>query len=180
MKALLIIDVQKDYFPGGRMELADSEAALQNAVGVLAAFRQKDCPVIHVQHISIKEGATFLLPGTDGVEIHPLLTPKGKEHYVVKHCPNSFYQTDLLPFIRYSGIDELVVCGMMTHMCVDTTVRAAADYEIPVTLLHDACATRDLAFQGQAVLAHQVQAAYMGALSGAFANVIAAKDLSLD
>lgn len=171
MQALLIIDIQNDYFPGGRAELTQPDAALAHAEKLLQYFRREQRPVIHVQHINVREGASFFLPETEGVGIHERLTPIKGEHLVVKNYPNSFYRTSLLDIIKSGGITELVVCGMMTHMCIDTTVRAAKDHELPVTLLWDACATKDMEFRGERVPAAQVQAAFMAALSGMFATV---------
>ena len=176
-KALLLIDIQNDYFPGGKASLVNPEQALENAYFALQLFRKKEYPIIHVQHINMKPRDTFFLPGTQGVKIHDRLTPKAGEHHVNKHFPNSFYQTNLLNIIQENQIGELVVCGMMTHMCIDTTVRAASGYTLPVTLLHDACATKNLSFGQETVLAKQVQAAYMAALAGVFAQVIPTSQL---
>lgn len=171
MQALLIIDIQNDYFPGGRAKLVGPDAALANAEKLLRHFRREQKPVIHVQHINVREGATFFLSDTDGASIHERLTPTEGEHLVVKNYPNSFYKTNLLDIIKDNGITELVVCGMMTHMCIDTTVRAAKDHELPITLLSDACAAKDMEFEGERVPAAQVQATFMAALSGMFATV---------
>jgi nicotinamidase-related amidase len=171
MKALLIIDVQNDYFHGGAMELVGPEKAADNAGSALRAFREARLPVIHIQHVNIREGATFFLPGTQGVEIHASVQPVTGEPVLVKHVPNSFTDTGLAELLEKLGVTELVVCGMMTQMCVDTTVRSAKDHAIAVTLLHDACATRDLSFGGMTVPAAQVQAAFMAALSGMFAQI---------
>lgn len=172
MQALLIIDIQNDYFPGGKAELVNPEAALKNAEKLLWYFRENNFPVIHVQHINTREGATFFLPDTIGANIHKNLMPKANEHLVIKRFPNSFYQTNLYEIIQNKQITELVVCGMMTHMCIDTTVRCAKDYNLPVILIADACATKDMEFDTIKVPAKQVQATFMAALSGMFAKVI--------
>jgi nicotinamidase-related amidase len=179
IKALLIIDIQNDYFPGGKAELANPLEAAKNAASVLRRFRERSLPVIHVQHISIHPGASFFLPDTDGAQIHSSVRPLDGERLVVKHTPNSFFKTDLLGIIKGLGAAETVVCGMMTHMCVDTTVRAAKDYGLTVTLLHDACAAKDLVFRNETVPAAQVQNAFMAALSGMFADVTATEELIL-
>jgi nicotinamidase-related amidase len=175
MKALLLIDIQNDYFPGGAAELVNADDALKNAEKLLNSFRKSQLPVIHVQHINVRPGATFFLPDTEGAQIHKLLTPKENECLVTKNYPNSFYKTSLLQYLTTNGITELVVGGMMTHMCVDTTVRAAKDHDLSVTLISDACATKDLIFVGSPVPAAQVQAAFMAALSGMFAEVTTAE-----
>ncbi|HXS53624.1 MAG TPA: cysteine hydrolase family protein [Usitatibacter sp.] len=175
--ALLIVDIQNDYFPGGRMELVGSPEAAAHAAGLLASFRDKRLPVIHVQHVSVRPGATFFLPDTDGVKIHESVAPLAGEAVIEKHFPNSFRETPLLDHLRKHGIDKLAIAGMMTHMCIDTTTRAAADLGFGCTLAHDACATRDLAFGAARVAARDVHNAFLAALSGPFAKVVAAKDV---
>ena len=175
--ALLLIDIQNDYFPGGAMELAGSVEAGQRAAMLLAAFRSKGRPVIHVQHISTRPGAGFFLPNTRGVEIHECVAPREGETIVRKHFPNSFRETPLLEHLRNRNITGLVIAGMMTHMCVDTTTRAAADLGFSCQLAHDACATRALSFGGSTVAAADVQTAFVASLNGFFAKVQSAGDL---
>ena len=171
-KALLIIDVQNDYFEGGRSELHNPLAALGNIEKILDAFRKENQPVIHVQHINTRVGAAFFLPDTDGVLIHKNLTPRDTEYIVIKHAPNSFLGTNLLSILKENDITELVICGMMSHMCVDTTTRACMDYNIKATLLEDACATKNLSFNGKTIPAETVQNTFMASLNGMFAKVI--------
>ena len=178
--ALVLIDLQNDYFPGGRMELVGADAAVGQAARLLAAFRQRGQPVIHVQHVSTRAGATFFLPDTAGVQIHAAVQPQAGEAVVVKHFPNAFRETGLQAALRDAGASQLVVAGMMTHMCVDTTVRAAADLGWPCQIAHDACATRDLQFGGAQVAAADVQLAFLAALNGAFAAVRPAADLAAE
>lgn len=170
--ALLIIDVQNDYFPGGRMELAGSDAAVALLGELLGEFRRKDVPVVHVRHVATKPGATFFLPETDGALIHARVRPEAGETVVVKHFPNSFRGTDLHATLQAAGITRLVIAGMMTHMCVDTTVRAAFDLGYECVVIGDCCATRTLALNGATVAAEHVQLAYLAALNGTFAKVV--------
>ncbi len=172
--ALLIIDIQNDYFPGGRMELVGSPAASLEAKALLQAFRARGLPVIHVQHVSTRPGATFFLPDTEGVRIHDSVQPAAGESVVTKHFPNAFRETGLGEALRERGVDTLVIAGMMSHMCIDTSTRAAADAGFACTLAHDACATRDLAFGATTIPAAQVHAAFMAAMNGAFAKVVTA------
>ena len=176
-KALLIIDIQMDYFPGGRMELVDSEAAVERLLPLLGAFRARGLPVIHIQHIATKAGASFFLPASPGAQIHPKLAPLPGEDVLVKHFPSSFRDTGLDALLRSRGVESLVVAGMMTHMCVDTTVRAGYDLGWPMMVVSDACATRSLAFAGRPVEAGAVQAAYLAALDGTFAQVLPAASI---
>jgi nicotinamidase-related amidase len=171
--ALVLIDLQNDYFPGGTMELVGAEAAVAPA----AALRERSLPAFHIQHLAQRPGATFFLPGTSGAEIHKAVAPAAGERVVTKHHPNSFRETTLLEDLRAAGATSLVFAGMMTHMCVDTTVRAAADLGLACSLAHDGCATRNLQFGGATVEAAQVQLAYLAGLSGAFAAVKSAEEL---
>jgi len=175
--ALLLVDIQRDYFPGGRMVLVGAPEAAERAKGVLEYFRKKGLPVIHIQHISLRPGARFLLPDTEGVEIHPFVQPQPGEIVLKKHFPNSFRGTALLDVLNHGGIRHLVICGMMTHMCVDATVRAAFDNEFVCTVVHDACATRDLAFEGEAILAGQVHGAFLAAMGGTYAKLVTTRTL---
>lgn len=175
--ALLIIDIQNDYFPGGAMELAGPADAAAQAGRLLADFRDKALPLIHIQHISAYPGATFFLPGTKGAEIHESVQPRDGEPVFQKFFPNAFRETPLLEHLRANEVSRLVIVGMMTHMCVDTTVRAAADLGFACVLAHDACATMDLAFGDVQVPAASVQAAYLAALNGIFADVRATAEI---
>ena len=169
--ALLIIDMQNDYFPGGRMELVEIGKAADNACRLLELFRAKAYPVIHVQHYSVGEDAPFFLPNTKGVEIYPSLTPDSDELLITKNYPSSFRETELLRELQNRNISELIICGAMSHMCIDTTVRAAFDLGLRSTVAADGCATRDLTFDGLTIEAAQVHGAFMAALASVFATV---------
>ena len=174
--ALLLIDLQNDYFPGGRMEVEGSREASLKAREILTHFREKHFPVVHIQHVAVRPGATFLLPDTAGVEIHANVASRPGEVIFQKNYPNSFRDTPLLRHLQDNGINHVVMVGMMTHMCVDATVRAAFDHGLEVTVIHDACATRSLVFKGQSVSAVHVQAAFLAALSTPYARVVSAEE----
>lgn len=176
-QALLIVDIQNDYFPGGAMALEGSEQAGDRAGRLLQAFRQAGQTVLHVQHVSTRPGASFFLPDTHGVKIHDSVAPQAGELVLQKHSPNSFRDTPLLEHLRQQGITELVIAGMMTQMCIDSTTRAAADLGFRCALAHDACATRGLSFGGATVAAKDVQTAFLAALNGLFASVQSVDDL---
>jgi len=167
-QALILIDLQQDYFEGGAYPLVHPDPALSEARKVLDAFRSRKLPVMHIRHESIRPGATFFLPGTPGAEIHPLVAPEGNEPVLTKHYPNAFRGTALSEWLAEGAIRHLVIVGMMTHMCVDSTVRAAFDEGYRVTVLGDATATRPI----DPVPAEWVQQAFLGSWQGTFADVI--------
>lgn len=170
-QGLLIVDVQNDYFPKGAMELVGMEKAAANCRTLLEYFRTQTVPVFHLQHLSTHPGATFFLPETHGSRIHESVAPMVDEPVVAKHFPSGFRETTLHTLLQQAEVSALVICGAMSHMCIDTTVRAAFDLEYSCTVIADACATRDLTFEGQVVSARDVHAAFMGALSAPFAEV---------
>jgi nicotinamidase-related amidase len=172
--ALLIIDVQNDYFAGGKMSLAGSAEAGQKAKQMLEYYRLNQMPIIHIKHIALQAGATFFLPGTNGAEINSSVTPKDGEKVITKHFPNSFRETDLLTYLKSKGVTKLVICGMMTDVCVVSTTRAAMDLGFKNTVISDACATRDREVNGTIISAAKVQRSFlagMNALGGLYANV---------
>lgn len=175
--ALLIIDIQNDYFPNGNMELEGSIQAASAAARLLAQFRKEHWPVYHVQHISTRPGNTFLLPDTRGSEIHNYVKPLPGETVIIKHYPNSFKETELHERLTAEGIGTLLVCGMMSHMCVDATVRAAFDLGLNIILAHDACATKELSFNGVTVPAKYAHASFMSALGSVYARAMAVDDI---
>ena len=175
--ALLIIDIQNDYFPGGALELEGADAAGAKAGAALEKFRKNGNPVIHVRHLSVRPGSTFFLPDTRGAEIHPSVSPRDVETVIEKNFPNSFRGTKLEQTLKDSGVKNLVVAGMMTHMCVDATVRHAADLGYTITRLGDACATRAQSYAGEQVPARQVHAAFLAALNGLYAKVVNTHEL---
>lgn len=170
--ALVIIDVQNDYFSGGKWELHKADAALGNTQRILAAFREKKLPVIHIQHISNGPNAAFFAPDTYGALIHANLTPIEGESHIIKHAPNSFFETGLADTLKSQSITDIVICGMMSHMCVDTTTRACRDHGLNATLIEDACAARDLNYNNKIIPAETVHDVFMASLNGTFANVI--------
>ena len=163
--ALIIIDIQNDYFDKGTMTLVGSDKAAENARLILDRFRADKLSIIHIQHIAARPTATFFLPNTKGAEINEKVKPLGQEKVIVKHYPNSFRETELLDYLKGENITDLVICGMMTHVCVDSTARAAKDFGFNIVLIGDACATKDLEINGQTVKAEEVQKSFLAALN---------------
>jgi len=162
--ALLVIDIQKDYFPGGKFPLVNPEVAAKKAYELLQCFREHGERHVHIQHISLDPDASFFIKGDSGSDIHDTVAHFEGEPIVYKHEPNSFLKTDLLDLLKSWEIERVVVCGMMTHMCVDATTRAASDFGFEVFLAEDACATRDLKYGDTVIPADMVHKSFLAAL----------------
>jgi nicotinamidase-related amidase len=174
--ALLLIEFQNDYFPNGRMPLEKSTETCQKAQEALQVYRAKQLPVIHLQHLSTRPDAVHFLPCTKGVEISNLAQPLRSETVIKKHYPNCFKDTGLLNHLIKNNINHLVITGMMTHLAIDATVRAAYDLGFTCTVLHDACATKNLEFNNSLIPAQTVHHAFLAALQPMYANVISVKE----
>lgn len=173
---LIVVDLQNEYLPTGKLPLSGIEAATDNAAQVIADARNKGIPVFHIRHEFVNGEAPVFVPGTDGVEIQPAVAPVGDEPVIVKIHINAFRETDLKQQLETHNIEEVIVVGAMSHMCVDAVVRAAVDMGYPTTVLHDACATLDLTFDDVTVPAAQVHAAMMAALEFGYATVTSTQD----
>jgi nicotinamidase-related amidase len=175
-QVLLLVDIQNDYFPEGKMELVAMQQASSNSALLLSMFRKRQLPVIHVRHISKRPGSTFFLPNTKGADIHESVAPQPGEIIVEKQFPNSFRDTALLSNLKAVTAEEVVICGAMTHMCIDATTRAAFDLGFRCIVIEDACATRDLEYKGTIVEARSVHAAFLAALASSYAAILSAKE----
>ena len=169
--ALLLVDIQREYFAGGAMPLDGPVEATIQARKLLAYFRYNHLPAVFIQHVSLDPEATSFVPGSPGVSLYSSIRPLPGEAVVRKHYPNAFRETNLLELLRTDEVSRLVICGMMTHMCIDATTRAACDDGFECIVVTDACATRDLAFAGETVPAPMVQRAFLAALNGTYAQV---------
>lgn len=164
-EALLLIDIQDMYFtPEANLLYRPREAAMKAAV-LLRKFREEGKTIIHVKH-NVKMFS----------EINNLVEPREGEKIITKDYPSAFLGTDLQEYLKDNGIERIIVVGMMSHMCVDTTVRACQDYDYEVVVIEDACTTKDLIFQGRQIDAIQVHATFMAALDGMFAKVMKLED----
>lgn len=174
--ALVLLEIQNDYFPNGRIPLEKSIEASVKAQHVLYAYREEKLPIIHVQHISTQPNATYFLPCTKGADFYPGVAPIKGEMIIKKHYPNSFKDTGLLSHLKKNQIQHLIFCGMMTHLTVDATVRAAYDLGFSCTVLQDACATRQLEYNHQVIPVQSVHHAFLAALASVYANVLSSDD----
>ena len=175
--ALLVIDIQNFYFPGGQMPLVGADEAAAKAAELVACFRRAGQPVIWVQHLPKSVNAPDPVGLEEPYRMRAGLLPAEGEVVIGKHYANAFRETDLEATLRRLGVKRLVICGMQTHMCVEAAVRAAADLGFEVTVVPDACATRDLEFGDVTVPAAEVQAAALAAMASAYAKAVPVAEL---
>jgi len=177
--ALITIDIQRDYFPGGRFPLWRPGRALASVRVALEAGREARLPIFHVRHESLMPGSRFLLPGTDGALLHPGLgiPADDSEPIVLKHEPDSFLETELEALLQAKGVEHVIWMGMMTWMCVDTTVRAATARGYQNILVEDACAAGWLLKGHLPVFPWTSHRAFVAALGARFATVVRAREL---
>lgn len=158
--ALVIIDVQDFYFPGGSMPLVNPEKAAANIGKLLEKFRKDKRPIIHIRHNSSR-----------GAEIYKSVAPAKGEEVITKNYANSFRETEFLKVLKENNINNLIITGMQTHMCVEAAVRAAADFGFKCTVISDACATRDLTFKNKTIRAEEVHNSTLSSLSRTYAEI---------
>ena len=163
-RALLLIDIQDFYFPGGKSELKDPELASSNAYLVLDTFRDNAETIVFIKH-NYKPGG----------EIHHSVEPASFEKVITKDNINAFIGTGLDKFLKGEKIEALVICGMQTHMCVEAATRAASDLGYKCTVIHDACTTRDLKFEEIIVKARDVHLSTLSTLKS-YAKIISTEE----
>lgn len=171
-QALIVIDIQNEYFENGALPLVNPVEASLNAGKVIEHFRAKNLPIAHIQHVSANpELMPIFVEGTNGVEIHENVKPLDGEKVFQKYYPNSFRETGLLEYLKENDVTEVIITGMMTHMCVDATTRAAFDFGYKCTVIGDTCASRDLEINGKTVKADDVHHAFLSALEFFYAEI---------
>ncbi|MCJ1998001.1 cysteine hydrolase family protein [Pseudolactococcus paracarnosus] len=174
-QGLLVIDVQNDYFTGGKMTLAGADEALIKINALEAQFLAAKLPIIYIQHIKYETNADFFEVGTVGADLHPQLKHDASSIIVEKQFPNSFQGTTLQHQLEQNGVEQLVICGMMTHMCIRATTPVAESLGYAPIVISDATATRDLTVDGELMSAKQVQETMLAELS-AVASMVTANE----
>ncbi len=171
--ALVLVDIQNDYFEGGDWPVARMDEVAANSALLLEDARTRGRTVIHIRHEIESDQAPFFKAGSAGAQIHSSVKPRTGEPVIVKHRPNSFHGTSLQADLEAAGISDVIICGAMSQMCIDATARAAADFGYVVTVVEDACGAKEQSFNGIHVPAEQVHAAIMAPLAMTYANVVA-------
>lgn len=174
--AVIVIDAQEEY-RSGRLPLEGIEDAIAAGIRTLDMARAAGISVIHVFHRGAGDG----LFGTKSPFFQPIrgFEPKAGESVIYKGLPNSFAATDLDSTLKCQGVDTLVVLGFMTHVCVESTVRAALDLGYQVRVVAEATATRPLPSMlgSHDIPAAALQDASLAALFDRFAFPIALQEI---
>lgn len=169
-KALLVIDLQNDYFKNGSMELKGIDEVLKQSNKLIVFAREKKYKIYFIQHVARNKNAGFFVPNTNGVKLHKNLDIQD-DMIIKKNYPNTFRDTKLIKELKKENINDLIICGAMTHMCIDTSVRAAFDLGYKIELVNDACASKDLVFEEKVIKAADVNLSFLSALSSVFCEV---------
>ena len=145
-QALLVIDIQNDYFENGKHPLNNAQQTLNNCIESINDYKQKGALIIVIQHFNTRKlGSPFLTEGTDGVLNHPTITAFLDNHndaFLVKKTKrNSFIDTDLEAILKKNKITNLIVCGMKTDWCVTCTSKEALTRRYEVQVIENACTT---------------------------------------
>ena len=175
-RALIVVDIQNDYFPGGKWPLSGVEAAADNAAQVIAAARAAGDLVVHVRHEFPSADAPFFVPGSEGAQIYAKVSSQDNEPVVLKHQINAFRDTELAALLASRAVKEVVIVGNMSHICIDAVTRAAVDFGYQATVIHDACAACDQQFNGLTIPAAHVHGAFMAALAFGYASVVSTRE----
>ncbi|MCZ6557623.1 MAG: cysteine hydrolase family protein [SAR324 cluster bacterium] len=173
-RALIVIDVQMDYFPGGASALPDAERALPRILKLIAGARERGEAVLFIQHIT-PQGSPVFAEGSAGAVLHGDLERREGDPLFAKSHPSAFQETGLLDFLEQSGIAALDICGFMTQMCCDTTSREAYGRGYAVRLFSDATAAKALEVDGEQIPHHTVHQVSLGALAR-FAKIISVEE----
>lgn len=140
-EALVIIDVQEGFFGDPNYPVYNENKLISNINLLIDNFREKGKQIIFVRHID-----EDLVKGTVPWEVFSRVHSKPEDIYIDKTTPDSFYKTDLLNVLKANNIDSIVVVGLQTDYCIDTTCRSAFGKNISTILVSDAHSTYSNSF----------------------------------
>jgi nicotinamidase-related amidase len=175
-RALIVIDVQNEYFDGA-LPISDPppDESVANIGRAMDAASAAGVPVIVVRHTSDDDSPIFQ-QGSHAWELHPEVERRPRDHLVDKHLPGSFTGTNLESILASEEVDSVAITGYMTHMCVDTTSRQAAHRGLAVEILNDATGTLALTNSGGSAAGEELHRATLVAQGQFFADVLSTDD----
>lgn len=175
-RALLVIDVQNEYFAGGSLPITYPQDSLRRITDAMDGAAEAGIPIVIIQHGSDAPEATAFKKGTRGWQIRPEVDFRKRAVVIEKSLPGAFTGTELEDWLKQNGIDTLVICGYMTQMCCDTTARQAVHLGYQVEFLSDATGTLDLSNEAGSVKAEELHRAILVTQQARFSRVLSVQD----
>jgi nicotinamidase-related amidase len=173
-RALLVIDVQNEYFTG-RLPVTHPPGSLNNILAMVDGARKCAIPVVVVQHTAPQPDAPLFRKGTEGWKLHPEIATRPYDYLIEKNLPGSFTGTDLELWLRDKQIDTMVIAGYMTQMCCDTTARQAFHMGFQVEFIADATGTLPISNEAGSVTAEELHRAILVTQAMRFSKVLTAR-----
>ena len=170
-RALLVIDVQNEYFAGGALPVTHPSDSLPRILEAMDVASKAGIPVVVVRHSEPATEDAFQA-GTEAWQLRPEVEGRHRDHLVDKRLPGSFTNTDLEAFLRGRGVDTVVISGYMTQMCCDTTARQAAHMGLGVEFLSDATGTLDIENEAGRIDAEELHRSVLVTQQSGFARVV--------
>lgn len=175
-RALLVIDVQNEYFEGGALPISYPAGSGANIVKAIKAAEASGVQVVMVQHTATAKGAKAFAKETHGWQLHESVKNTNVAHYIEKSMPSSFVGTDLESWLRKEGVDTVVISGYMTQHCCDTTARYAYHLGFGVEFLSDATGTLSLSNNGGTATAEEIHRSTLTEQAFRFSDVMSTKE----
>jgi nicotinamidase-related amidase len=174
-RALLVIDVQNEYFSGA-LPITYPLGSMDNILKVMKAAKQNGILVIAIQHTALLKDSKTFVKGSFQWELHEEIKRAGYDYIIEKNLPGSFTGTDLEMILKENGIDTLVICGYMTQMCCDTTARQAFHLGFSVEFMSDSTGTLDISNYAGSVSAQELHRSILVTQAMRFSKVINSED----
>ncbi|KAI8890291.1 Isochorismatase hydrolase [Backusella circina FSU 941] len=174
-EALIIVDVQNDYFPNGKFPTWQPEETAEQIKILINKFRNENKEVIYVIHHSTDEQRKtldFFEPGSWGAEIHDSVKPLPSEKVFIKEYSDSFVGTDLTEYLKSKSIDTTIVVGMMIHNCVNATAYSSTDLGFKTIVVDEAVNTMDLKYnENEVIPAEVLKKSFLAGIQFAYAKL---------
>jgi nicotinamidase-related amidase len=174
-RALLVIDVQNEYFTG-KLPVSYPKDSLSKIINIMEAASESKIPVILVQHSALQKDASTFVKGSKEWELHDQIKGKKFNYLIEKNLPGSFTNTKLESILRDNKVDTVVICGYMSQMCCDTTSRQAVHLGFSVEFLSDATGTLDISNYAGSVTAEELHRAVLVTQAMRFSKVVSSDE----
>jgi nicotinamidase-related amidase len=175
-RALLVIDVQNEYFPGGLLPVSYPQGSMENILNVIETAQLNGVMVIVIQHTAPQPGSKTFVKDSWGWTLHDSIKNNGYDYLIEKNLPGSFTGTNLEDILKENGIDTVAISGYMTQMCCDTTARQAFHLGYSVEFLSDATGTLDISNYAGKVTAEELHRSILVTQAMRFSKVLSTDD----